>query len=284
MKFGVNTLLWTAAFDREHLGLLPRLKERGFDGVEIARFDFNGFPVADVRRALESNALGCTFCSALTGSLSLISDDASVRSAARKFLEDGIRIAADLGAKIFTGPFLSPVGYLPGRRRTEEEWRRAVEGLQSLGPVLAANDVTLAIEPLNRFETYFLNTAADAVALCEAVEDPRVGVLLDTFHANIEEKQIGEAFRSLGRHLKHVHTCENDRGIPGSGHVEWKDVFSALQAVGYDGWLVIESFGFSIKEIAAAACIWRDLAPSVEAIADEGLSFLRSSFSLSRAV
>ena len=113
------------------------------------------------------------------------------------------------------------------------------------GPVLERYGVTLAIEPLNRFETYFLNTAADAAALCDQIGHPNVGILFDTFHANIEEKSIGQAYRTVGRHLKHVHTCENDRGTPGSGHVEWKEVFEALRDMRYDGWLTIESFGFS---------------------------------------
>jgi D-psicose/D-tagatose/L-ribulose 3-epimerase len=275
MKFGVNTLIWTAGFDRSHLSLLPQIKEHGFDGVEIARFDFAGFPAAGIRKNLAENGLACTFCSALTGELSVVSGDAGVRGRALAFLRDGIQVAAELGARTFSGPFCAPVGYLPGRRRTEEEWRLAVEGLESLGDTLLACDVTLAIEPLNRFETYFLNTTADASALCDAVNHPRVGILFDTFHANIEEKEIGAAARSLGKHLKHVHTCENDRGVPGSGHIEWPALFQALGDLHYDGWLVIESFGFAIKEIAAAACIWRDLAPAPETIAFEGLKFLK---------
>jgi D-psicose/D-tagatose/L-ribulose 3-epimerase len=156
-----------------------------------------------------------------------------------------------------------------------DEWSWAVECLQALGPVLAQYDVTLAIEPLNRFETYFLNTADDAAALCDQVGHPNVGILLDTFHANIEEKSIGQAYRAVARHLKHVHTCENDRGIPGSGHVEWEDVFAALRDIGYDGWLTIESFGFALPEISAAAAIWRDIAPTPESIAFEGVKFLQ---------
>jgi D-psicose/D-tagatose/L-ribulose 3-epimerase len=135
--------------------------------------------------------------------------------------------------------------------------------------------VDLAIEPLNRFEAYFLNTAEDAARLCEEVGHPRVGVLFDTFHANIEEKDLGAAIVRLGRHIKHVHACENDRGIPGTGHVEWNCVFPALKQIGYDGWVVIESFGFAIEAIAAAACIWRDIAPTPESIAWEGVKFLK---------
>ena len=275
MKIGVNTLLWTAGFGPDQFHLLPQIKSWGFDGVEIARFEFDSFPVAEARRAVRDAGLECTFCSALTGSQSMVTEDPAVRAQARSFLLRGIEVAAELGSPVFMGPFLGAVGYLPGRRRTEDEWKRGVEGLASLGEALSAHGVTLAIEPLNRVETYVLNTAADAARLCAEVNDPNVGVLLDTFHANIEEKTLGEAVDVLGRHIKHVHTCENDRGIPGSGHVDWNALFPALQRVGYDSWLVIESFGFAIQEIAAAACIWRDLASSPEAIAVEGVKFLR---------
>ncbi len=278
MKFGVNTLIWTAGFDAVHLPLLPRIKKMGFDGVEIARFSFDGFPASRIRAALADEGLECTFCSALTGQMSLVSDNARLRDEAGAFLRQGIETAAELGADVFLGPFCAPVGLLVGRRRTEDEWKRAVEGLQSLGETLDACGVTLAIEPLNRFETYFLNTAADARRLCEEVGHPRVGVLFDTFHANIEEKDLGEAIRELGSRLQHVHACENDRGAPGSGHIEWQVVSESLRAAGYQGWIVIESFGSNIPEIAAAACIWRDLAPVPEAIAEQGLAFLKPVF------
>ena len=273
MKYGINTLLWTAAFDGSHLDLLPRIKAMGFDGVEIARFDFQGSARVPIRRAAEENGLEVIACSALTGRMSLANEHAP---ASLDFLKEGIHWAAEIGATTLVGPFCSAVGYLPGRRRTADEWKRVVDGLQTLSPVLAETGITLAIEPLNRFETFFLNTAADARALCDAVDDPKIGVLFDTFHANIEEKTIASALEALGPHLKHVHTCENDRGIPGSGHVAWPELFDSLQRQKYDGWLVIESFGAAIPEIAAAACIWRDLAPTSEAIAEDGLKFLKN--------
>jgi D-psicose/D-tagatose/L-ribulose 3-epimerase len=275
MKYGINTLLWTAAFDSSHLDLLPQLREKGFDGVEIARFDFAGFPAADIRRTCEREGLKTILCSALIGDLSLASPDSDVRRRAREFLLTGIQTAAEIGAETFVGPFCSAVGYHTGQRRTDEEWKNAIESFRSMTPVLDEYRVTLAVEPLNRFETYFLNLTEDAVRLCEQVGHDRVGILFDTFHANIEEKSIGPALERAGRLLRHVHACENDRGIPGTGHVEWEDVFSALDRIGYDRWIVIESFGSRIPEIAKAACIWRDLAPSSEAIAFEGLAFLK---------
>jgi D-psicose/D-tagatose/L-ribulose 3-epimerase len=275
MKFGVHSFIWTADFGVADMALLPRLKEAGFDGVELHLFQPSTYPAAAIRRGIEQNGLECTFTVVMVDNLSTITDDAGVRTRTRGYLADCIRVIAESGAKMMVGPLYSPVGYLSGRRRTADEWKRAVEIFQSLGPVAEQHGVTLAIEPLNRFETYFLNTVDDGVRLCDDIGHPRVGLLVDTFHANIEEKNIADAYRRAARHLKHVHTCENDRGAPGSGHVEWRDVFAALREIGYDGWLTIESFGFALGGLSAAASIWRDLAPTPEAIAVDGVRFLR---------
>jgi len=276
MKFGINSLLWTAGFGLDDLKLLESIKAWGFDGIEVARFDFRGFPARILGQAVRNEGLEVTFCSALTGDLSLVSDDPRVRQRAADFIRAAVETAAEIGSPVLVGPYLAPVGLLPGRRRTDDEWKRGQDELRTLIPQLRARDVTLALEPLNRFETYFLNTAADAARLCAEIGDPYVGVLFDTFHANIEEKHAGDAIRTLGPHVAHVHTCENDRGVPGTGHVAWPEVFAGLRDIGYNDWCVIESFGARVEEIAAAACVWRDLAPSSEAVAREGLEFLRA--------
>lgn len=275
MKFGANTFIWSGACDRTVEEALPLIKEHGFDGVELPLFRPSDFPAARMRKAAEANGLEINFCSVLVDGLSLISDDSGIRRKTIETLKAMIQTAAAVNAAMIAGPLYSPVGFLPGRRRTEDEWKRAVEGYQALGDTLAACRVQLAIEPLNRFETFFLNTAEDARRLSEQVGHPNVGILYDTFHANIEEKDIGNGFRTVGKHLKHVHTCENDRGTPGSGHVEWDRVFRALTELRYDGWLTIESFGFALEDISAAAAIWRDIEQTPSEIAFEGIKFLK---------
>jgi D-psicose/D-tagatose/L-ribulose 3-epimerase len=272
MKIGINTLLWTGGFGEADFPLLGRIKAWGFDLVEVSRFDFDGFPAAKVRRAVADEGLACNFCSALTGNLNMAGPEPG---RAFDFVRRGIEVAAELGAPVFSGPFCAPVGYLPGRRKTDREWEQAVEYLGRLGPVLEQHGVSLALEALNRFETFFLNTAADSKRLVDEVGHPRVGILFDTFHANIEEKRVADAVPLLGSRIKNVHASENDRGIPGTGHVPWAEVFAALRGIGYDGSVVIESFGSTIPEIATAACIWRDLAPDSETLAREGQVFLR---------
>jgi D-psicose/D-tagatose/L-ribulose 3-epimerase len=274
MKFGVNSFIWSAEFGPAEMHLLPKIKAWGFDGIEVPIFRPNEFAASEIRAGVEAHDLECTVCSVLVKGFSLISEDARVRRATLTHMQDVIKAAADAGTKILAGPLYCPVGYLPGRRRTLDEWKWAVEAYQQLGGTLVAHDLTLAIEPLNRFETYFLNTAADAARLADDVNHPNVGILFDTFHANIEEKNIADGYRTVGRHVKHVHTCENDRGIPGSGHVEWDDVFCALRDIKYDGWLTIESFGFALGDLSAAAAIWRDIEKTPESIAIEGLKFL----------
>lgn len=276
MKYGVNTFIWTAQFDSSSLPLLPAIKEHGFDGIEIPVFRPSTFEAAPIRRGAEAIGLEVNTCTVMVDGMSLIHADPEIRRRTQAHLRDCIRATADAGGHLLAGPLYSPVGYLPGRRRTADEWAWAIEGFQSLGEVLIENHITLAIEPLNRFETYFLNTAADAVALCDCIDHPRIGVLFDTFHANIEEKDIAAAYRSLGHYLKHVHLCENDRGTPGSGHIDWPGVFGALRDLKYDGWLTIESFGFALGEISAAASIWRDIEMSPESIAWDGIGFLKA--------
>jgi D-psicose/D-tagatose/L-ribulose 3-epimerase len=186
-----------------------------------------------------------------------------------------IRLIRQLGGSAIGGPLYAPVGYKPGWPRTAQEWKWAVKFFKEVTPFAEDAGVTLCIEPINRFETFFINTAADAVALCKEVGSPMLKVHLDTFHMNIEEKNTPAAIRRTGRHLGHVHISESDRGIPGTGQVDWPGVFKALRDVKYDGWFVIESFHSSVKEIAAATCIWRKLAPTPDTIAVEGRKLIR---------
>lgn len=276
MNFGVNTFLWNASFGPEQFALLPQVRDHGFNGVEVPLIHPAEFQSSAIRQALARYELSCTVCSILPGGLSLVSDDSSVRTATIAHLKECTQAAADAGAKLIAGPLYSPVGFLPGRRRNTDEWHRVVEAYQELGPVLKAHDVTICLEPLNRFETYFLNTTEDAVKLCAEIDHPNVGILWDTFHANIEEKDPAAALLTTGPFLKHVHTSENDRGTPGTGHVDWPAVLAALKTLRYDGWLTIESFGFALGELSSAASIWRDLAATPEEIAWDGIRFLKT--------
>src|SRR5262245_2849118 len=276
MKFGANTFIWSEAFGPEHFPVLPRLKEAGFDGIEIAMLAPAEVPAAAIRRELAKYNFQCTCCAAFGAGLNLASDDPYVRAKAMTHVRDSLKAAADLGASQVAGPLYTPVGYFTGVRRTQDAWNRVIDCWQELRADVKNTGVRVAIEPLNRFETYFLNLASAAAKFCDELCATNIGILLDTVHCNIEEKSIGAELNAAGRLLMPIHSCESDRGIPGTGNVHWPEFFQTLAEVGYDGWLTIESFGFSLGAISAAAAIWRDLAPTPESIAVEGIAFLRS--------
>ena len=268
-------MLWTGNFTSADLPLIDKAAKLGFDGVELPVFDPGGVDTAATKKALDDNGLSCTLCTVLAPEHNLISETASHRQAGVDHLKQCVELLAALGGDVICGPMYSPVGGLVGRGRNDDEWGRAVESLQQVAKTAESCKVTVTLEPLNRFETYFLNIAADAVKLCQAIGSGAVKVHLDTFHCNIEEKDTPAAIRATGDQLGHFHTCENDRGIPGTGQVDWTGVFAALRDVKYDGWLTIESFVPAIKELAAAAAIWRPLAKDGDELASEGLKFIK---------
>jgi D-psicose/D-tagatose/L-ribulose 3-epimerase len=276
MKIGVSAFAWTAEFGASHLHLLPKMRDHGLEGFEIPMFDPANLCVSAIRRAFESADLECTVCAILPAGINPIGLDASVRARSLAHLIQCIETSAELGARLIGGPLFAPIGYRLGRRRTAEEWNWAIECFQMLREVLDVNEITLSIEPVNRSETCFLMTTADAKSFCDAISHPRVGVTIDTFHANIEEKNIANAIRSLGSCLKHVHVSENDRGLLGSGHVDFPAIINALREVAYDGYLMIEGFGYAPAEAHSLGALWADLKVSPEDIAFRGESYLRT--------
>jgi len=275
MKYGVNTMVWTTRVNETHRALFSCIKAWGFDGVELFLSPQEPADLPLVRRMLEDNHLECTTCSVLPRECHLVSPQPEVRARGVDFLKTCVDRTAELGARLVCGPMYAGLGVMTGRRRSAEEWNRAVEGLRVVARHAETRQVTICLEPLNRFETYFLNTLEDAARLVHEIAAPNVKIHFDTFHSNIEEKHPATALRSIARELGHVHISENDRGIPGSGHVDWQGVLKVLKAVRYKGWMTIESFAQPEPDLAAAAAIWRDMAPSGNELAQQGLRFIR---------
>ena len=207
--------------------------------------------------------------------MNLCSEKAGERAAGVEQLKKMVDITAAMGGDTVAGPLYSPVGLLTRKARTEEEWKWCREGLRAAADHAEKAKILLAIEPLNRFETYVFNIAADAARMVKEVGSPALKVQLDTFHCNIEEKDTAAAIRATGAMLGHFHACENDRGTPGTGQVKWKEVFAALKSINYDRWITIESFATGILDLCAAACIWRPIYDSADGLAIDGLAFLR---------
>lgn len=276
MKLGLNVFLWSGQTDETLFPVLEKIKGWGYDGAEFPFFHTNEDAYKKVRAKLAELGLEATGCTVCTPEANLISDDAGVRAAGIQHIKDMLRMCNALGAEVLCGPLAPPLGQLVGRGRTRDEWKRAVAGLREIGPYAQEMGVTIAMEAINRFETYFINTAADLRALIAEVDHPSIRLMFDTFHANIEEKSIYEAVKSCGEYLAHVHISENDRGVPGSGHIAWDEVRRGLQEIGYDRWMTIESFGQAVPEIAAAAAIWRPIFADNDEVASKGIAFMRS--------
>jgi len=275
MKLGINLLLWTDRVGEAQFPVLAELKRMGYDGVEIPVFSHDDARYRRVRAELDALGLECTTCAIVTQETNPISPDPVVRRAAVESITRAIHASQLLGSRRLIGPIHSALGNLVGRGRTPEEWGWCVETLRQAAEIADQADVTLGVEYLNRFECYFLNTAEDTRRLVDAVGHPRLRAMYDTFHANIEERDIEAAVAALGPTLAHVHISENHRGTPGTGLVGWAETFAALKANGYDGWLTIEAFGRALPDVAAATCIWRDLFDDEMVLARQGLQFLR---------
>lgn len=273
IKYGVHLFLWTAKLNEHIVPLIRKAKNMGFDGVEIPLLET--IDVNRTKRELEKNKIGCIGSVGLSLDKDISSIDVVTRKRGIDYLKRCVEITSELGGDSINGVIYTAWGKITGKSRTSEEWERSVEGLREVCKFADHYGVTLSVEPVNRFETYFINTAADAVKYVKEIGEPNARVHLDTFHMNIEERDFYDAVKQTGRLLNHLHCCENDRGIPGTGHVGWDGVFRALSEIGYDKWLVIESFVPDMGELSASTAIWRKVAPSSDAIAYEGLKFLR---------
>jgi D-psicose/D-tagatose/L-ribulose 3-epimerase len=275
MKYGINLLLWGANIGEGHYALLEQIKRWGFDGVEIPTFGADEPRYKKLGQKLKDIGLQCTTCVIVGDETSPVSDSAATRTKAIDFLKQMVDHNHVVGSTMMMGPYSSPVGKLVGRGRTDDEWKRAVEVFQKVAPYAQQAGVPMALEYLNRFEHYFINDTASAARFVDEVNHPNFKLHYDTFHSNIEEKNIAESVRTGGKRIIHVHISENDRSTPGEGHVRWDETFSALAGIGYDGWLMIEAFGCALPEIAGATCIWRSMFPNEEHLATRGLKFMK---------
>ena len=275
MKYGMNMLLWTTHVTAEHFPLLANLKKTGFDGVELPLFDGDEAHYKKVGKELKNLGLACTTVMCCMAENNPVSPDAAVRQKASERLKWGLAMSATLGSTHLCGPYHSALGVFSGAGPTEDEKKRSVEVLRGAAEEAKKHNILLCVEYLNRFECYLLTTAVDARALVKQVNHPNFRMMYDTFHANIEEKDITQAILGAADSIAHVHISENDRGVPGTGQVQWRETFAALKKIKYDGWLTIESFGRALPDLATATKIWRDLFRSPEDVYTQGLKFMK---------
>jgi D-psicose/D-tagatose/L-ribulose 3-epimerase len=276
MKYGLNMLLWTTDVDETHWPLLAEIKKWGYDGVELPIFELDTARYKLLGDHLDGLGLERTAVTVSTAEANPISDSAAIRQAAVDRLKQVVEACHAVSAPILCGPVHSALGQFSGTGTTPDEWKWGKDSLTQVADFAKAAGVTFAVEYLNRFECYFLNSAADTAKFVAEINHPNIRMMYDTFHANIEEKSVARAIKDCAAETVHVHISENDRSTPGEGHVDWDTTFRALRETGYDGWFVVEAFGLALPALAAATKIWRRMYPSEEYLATRALQFMKS--------
>jgi D-psicose/D-tagatose/L-ribulose 3-epimerase len=278
MKIGMNLLLWATQVTEEHYPHLEKIKSTGFDGVEIPIFGGDEAHYQKLRKKLDELELKSSTVTIATPEASAISSDTEIRRAAAERLKTIVRHSAILGADILCGPFHQALGVFSGAGPTEEEFKRAVDVHREVADEAQRHDVCLAIEFLNRFECYFLNTTAAAAAYVRRVGHPNLKTMFDSFHANIEEENLPKAFSENVAEIAHVHVSNNDRGVPGRGHIDFPALFRVIKSSGYGGWLTIEAFGRALPELVEPTRVWRDFFKQPDDVVTDGYKFIRDTW------
>jgi D-psicose/D-tagatose/L-ribulose 3-epimerase len=277
MRFGINTFLFTSPFTNESTKLFPTFKKWGFETIEIPVEDPSHLDPAHVKAELDKNGLACGSVCACMGPGRDFRGTAEEQQTAMTYCKTLIDQMVVLGCPSLIGPVYSVVGRADAEEESAKkaQWKSVVKNLKELCKHAAKNGRQICVEPLNRFETDFLNTCDQALQLIADVGSPVLKVHLDTFHMNIEEKDSAKAIIKAGKLLGHFHACGSGRGTPGYDHISWPPIAAALKKVKYQGDVVIESFTTDVKVIARAAAIWRRIEPTRDEIATKGVKFLK---------
>jgi D-psicose/D-tagatose/L-ribulose 3-epimerase len=275
VQIGFNLLVVSGFVTSEHYPLFDRLKALGYDGIEVPIFTGDLPHYQELGRACRDKGLRTTFATIVTEDTNPLSPDPAVRAKARDRLRHAIDCGHAIAAEVMCGPYHSPLGVFSGGGPTEDELSRLADVLRETAAYAESAGVRLAIEAVNRFECYALTTLDQASKLCRRVGHRNFSYMYDTFHANIEEQDPVAAFTAHADDCTHIHISENDRGIPGRGHVPWAATFKAIRASGYDRWLTVEAFGRAVPALAAATRVWRDLFPDIDTLFAESVAMIR---------
>lgn len=277
MQVGINLLCLAGFITEAHLPQIRQLKALGYDGVEVPILTGGPDHYKWLARELDAIGLRRTSTSVIPSpDANPLSSDAEVRARGVSHLDWIMDCAVALESESIGGPFHAPIGHFTGSGPSADEIRYGAEAHHAMADKAQANGIYLSLEHLNRFETHFLNTMDQAKTYVAAVDHPAFTIMYDTFHANIEEQRQPQAIKAISGHMGVLHISENDRGIPGRGHIDFPEIFKAARATGYDGWVTLEAFGGGLPELAAATRVWRPLFPDYDTLFAESIAFIRN--------
>ncbi len=274
MKLGIHAYAWCSQWSNETLDLIDRVKNMGLDFIEIPLMVLETFDAKAISDRLKKAGLDAVTSTVLLGDTDITSDDPSIRAKGVEYLKACVKATNDIGSKSFSGVIYSQHVKAAKSRPTKQAWKHSAECLKEVAQHAKTLGVSVGLEPVNRYETYLINTCEQALKLIEMIGEDNVKVHLDTYHMNIEEKSYYEATKLAGDKLVHYHLCENDRGIPGTGLVDWDGIFKALSEINYQGHAALESFVDVTDNMTT--WVWRSLAPSGDVLLKEGAKFIRS--------
>ena len=271
-KLGMNLLLWGTEIDDRLFPVLEQIKSCGYDGVEIPIFNTDSSAWASWRKKLDGLQLSRVAVTINGPDAHQISSDAAMRKSTLERNKRALDCAAVLGSELLTGPFHSALGVFTGKASTMQERDWAKENLYQLAEYAKQYGIILGLEYLNRFESYLVTTTDELIQLVDEINHPNCKLMFDSFHANIEEQNMAAAIQHMGNRLVHVQLSENDRGILGRGHVDFKSILNALDQIGYNGMISVEAFSTKL----AAANIWRNMFDSEMQLVQESYHYLKS--------
>ena len=262
---GIISMQFTRPFRGADLHYFAKAADLGFDFVELLVPEpEDDLDLAEARRAAEDAGIFLVLAARVNPSRSIASEDAANRQGGLDYLKHCVEVADGIGAKIIGGPLYGePMGFAgrPPVPRTDEDIaaraERTISGLREVAPVARSAGKVFALEALNRFETDILSTTRQSVEVVDAVADAGLGVMLDTFHMNMEDRSIPDAIRLAGERIVHFQANENHRGHPGTGHLDWPAIMRALAQVGYTGPVSLEPFRRNDDRVALPIAHWR---------------------------
>lgn len=276
LRYAVHAYAWTSSWSNDDLWIIDHAKELGLDAVEIPLMEPGKVDAAAIGERARAHGLEVLASLALPEGADPAHEDPEIRRRGLELLLRCIDLAADMGSSILTGVVYSAIGRRIDRRPDEADYRRSADVLREAARHAQTRGVTIGIEAINRYETFLVNTAAQALRLRALIGEPNVGVHLDAYHMNIEEDDFYAATLSAVPHLVHFHLSESHRGVPGRGTVDWDGIMRALADGSYSGLVGLESFAGISEAMRAATCIWRELAPDSDTIVREGLAYLKA--------
>jgi D-psicose/D-tagatose/L-ribulose 3-epimerase len=274
MKLGIHAYAWCSQWSNSTLDIIDRVKRLGLDFIEIPLMCLETYDPKAIRERLDSVGLDVCTSNVLLGETDITSDDSAIRHKGVEYLKACVRATSEIDATNFSGVIYSQHVKPTIKRPTEDTWKYSAECLREVAEYAAEFDIVIGLEPVNRYETYLVNTCEQAMKLKEMIGSPNVKIHLDTYHMNIEEKSFYEATKMAAKDLMHYHLCENDRGIPGTGLVDWDGVFKALGEMNYQGYAALESFVECTENMNT--WVWRRLAKDSDTLVLEGVKFIQS--------